>query len=875
MSNLAPSRLKSAAAAVTLTPSRLPATRQTNQPQSQKVSALKKWRWVLLALAALTIIGLIAFTIFFLIVANNLPAPNQVVRETGFSTRIYDRNGVLLYDFYQDQRRDPVALNQIDQDLINATIAIEDKDFYNHQGFDYLTIFRIPYYYLTRQRVVGGSTLTQQLTKMMLLSSERKVIRKFRELILSMQIEELFTKEEILEMYLNEAPYGGNLVGASLAAKTYFQTTVDDLTVAQAAVIAGLPQSPTRYLPTAGRTDNEGNFLWQIRAQAVLRRMLEDNYIDQVAYDQALADLDTFTFTVQVGEIKAPHFVFYVEDQLRELYGDEMVDGGGLQVYTTLDYEIQASAEAIVKEEVDAVSNLGISNGAALVLEPETGEILAMVGSKDFFDESIDGQFNVVANPQALRQPGSSIKPLVYLALMMQQGATPATVFADVPTTFQQNEQIEAYTPRNYDGQFHGLVSLRQALANSYNIPAVKALAQVGLENFLEFAYNAGLSTLAPTKENLSNLGLSLSLGGGGIRMIELSSVYASFANGGYKVDPIAILEVKDRSGNTLFKQQPVQGEQIFGEGEVFLINSILSDNNARSAAFGVNSQLNTGLPIAVKTGTTNSLKDNWTVGWNQNFLVHTWVGNNDGSSMKSVVSGITGASPIWRAIVDKLVASGYETPAFTIPDNVEQLTVDKISGYPVVYEDWSTKTEYFIKNTAGTLPDPIHTKIAVCKGQNKIATDAQRSSGDADEKEFIIIQESDPVSEDGVNRFQIGIDNWIASQDDERYKYPTEMCGDNSQLSVTIYDLVDGNTVATDWISFRAQADSGAGIEKMELWLNDKLYQTYTDQSSFSVKLEQLPAQVHQVYVKAFSRDGQSAQSSTYRFGTSDTKVE
>ena len=352
---------------------------------------LKFWRNVLLVLLIVTGAGLIGFTIFFLVIAKDLPAPNQVVRETGFSTRIFDRNGVLLYDFYQDERREPIDLSQMDQDLINATIAVEDKDFYNHGGFDFLTILRVPYYYLTQGRVVGGSTLTQQLTKMMLLTNERKIIRKFRELILSMQIEEMFTKEEILEMYLNEAPYGGNIVGVSLAAKNFFQKSANDLTVAQAAFLAGLPQSPSRYSPYAGRTDENGNLLWKDRTQGVLRRMLEDGYIGQLIYEEALAEIETFEFTPQYGEIKAPHFVFYVENQLREMYGDEMVDGGGLQVYTTLDWELQASVEAIVKEEVDKVSNLSISNGAALVTDPQNGEILAMVGSKDFYADDIDG----------------------------------------------------------------------------------------------------------------------------------------------------------------------------------------------------------------------------------------------------------------------------------------------------------------------------------------------------------------------------------------------------------------------------------------------------------------------------------------------------
>jgi len=837
-----------------------------------RIKILKRWRAWWVFLLVLTWVALGGFTYFFWYIAKDLPAPNQVVRDSGYSTKIYDRHGELLYDFYQDQRREPFSLDQVSQHLIDATIAIEDKEFYEHHGFDFLTIVRIPYYYFTQGRVVGGSTLTQQLTKMMLLTSERKVIRKFRELILSMQIEKMFTKEQILEMYLNEAPYGGNINGANLAARTYFHKAVTDLDIAESAVIAGLPQSPNRYSPFAGRTDDKGNYLWQLRAQGVLRRMLEDGYIVQKEYDAALEEMKSFKFERVSGQIKAPHFVFWVEDLLREEFGDEMVDEGGLEVYTTLDYQLQATAEAIVKQEIAKVTNMGISNGAALVLDPQTGQILAMVGSRDYFDTEIDGQFNVTANEQALRQPGSSIKPLVYLAYLMQQGGTAASVFADVPTTFQANDKLEPYTPKNYDGKFRGPITLRESLGNSYNIPAVKALAYVGVPNFLEFADKAGISTLAPTPENLQKLGLALSLGGGEVHMIEMAGAYCSFGNGGYKVEPTAFLEVKNIYGQTLKKYQAVRGERIFGEGETFIINDVLSDNGARTAAFGANSQLNTGRPIAVKTGTTNSMKDNWTIGWGQNFLVHVWVGNNDGSPMKSVASGITGASPIWRGIVDHLIALGYETPEWEVPANVQKVTVDALSGYPA-HDGFPTKEEYFVKTTLGSLPDPIHQKIKTCRGQNKIATTSQEVSGDYDENEYIVLQESDPFSEDGRNRFQEGIDAWIAGQEDGRYRYPTEMCGDEGSDGVVVgfRDIRDGENTELDHIKFRVEGSSGAGIEKIELYRNDEKVE---EKSEHSFEVEwRLNRGVYTLRAKAYSRDGQTAEKSI-RVGVGGDKV-
>lgn len=843
--------------------------RKKNKTTNRKLRFLRNFLILVLIMA---IGSMIAFSVFFFSIANDLPAPNKVVRDSGYSTKIYDRNGILLYNFFQEQQREPVALADINQNLINATIAIEDKDFYRHEGFDFLTILRIPYYYLTQNRVVGGSTLTQQLTKMMLLSNEKKVIRKFRELILSMQIEQMFPKEKILEMYLNEAPYGGNIHGANLAAKTYFSKSVGDLTIAEAAMLAGLPQSPTRYSPFAGRTDNEGNLLWFLRAQGVLRRMLEDGYINQAQMTEAEEEMKAFSFEQTMGEIKAPHFVFYVEDQLRELYGDEMVDSGGLQVYTTLDYELQASAEAIISAEIEKVQHLDISNGAALVLNPQTGEVLSMVGSKGFFNKDIDGQFNVTAHPQALRQPGSSIKPLVYLALL-QKGATPATVFADVPTTFQANEKIDPYTPKNYDGKFRGLVNLRESLGNSYNIPAVKALAYVGLENFLSLAYRAGISTLAPTPNNLRNYGLALSLGGGEVRMIEMASAYSAFANGGYKVEPVVINSVKDIQGNTLYQRQNVQGARVFGEGETFLINDILSDNKARTAAFGANSLLNTNLPIAVKTGTTNSMRDNWAIGWSQSFLVHAWVGNNNNSPMKSVASGVTGASPIWRNIVNRLVDLGYKTPAWEVPNNVEKLVVNAISGYPLDGAEVPTKEEYYVKNTVGILPDPIYSKMKVCKGQNKIATMTHIVHGDYEEKTFIVLKEDDPVSEDGVNRWQIGIDNWIASQSDEKYRYPTEMCGQSEEVSIAIHGIDDRANYEARVIKFRVAADSEKGIERIEVFLNNERKE---EKRANEAQIEwELERGVYEIKAKTYSRDGKTKESQTLKIGVGGMTVE
>jgi membrane carboxypeptidase/penicillin-binding protein len=334
---------------------------------------------------------------------------------------------------------------------------------------------------------------------------------------------------------------------------------------------------------------------------------------------------------------------------------------------------------------------------------------------------------------------------------MIKRGFTPATMIMDVPTTFARNEQDKPYTPKNYDGQFRGPVSLRQSLGSSLNIPAVKSLATVGLEEFLTLAYEMGIETFEPTVDNLQRFGLALTLGGGEVYMLDLASAYSIFANGGLKVEPIAILKVTDSDGKVLFEHKQTQGKRVIEEGEAFLINHILSDNNARLLAFGPNSLLNTGRPIAVKTGTTNDMKDNWTIGWSREILVASWVGNNDNSSMSYVASGITGASPIWRRIILGSLDMGYAAPDWQIPDTVEQVEVDAISGYPS-HDNFPSKFDYAIRGTVPSSPDPIHRLVEVCKGENdKLATEAKIAAGDYDKREFIFAVEEDPVSEDGL----------------------------------------------------------------------------------------------------------------------------
>lgn len=837
-------------------------------PQNRQLLYAKLLRFFAFGSLAAVIGGVVLFFVMFAWFSRNLPKPGEVVRRDGFSTKIYDRTGALLYDLFDDERRTPITIDQVPIELQHAVVAVEDKDFYKHQGFDFMTFLRIPYNILFKQRVIGGSTLTQQLVKNALLTNERSITRKFKELVLSLQIERKFTKDQILEMYLNEAPYGGTAWGVGTASEVYFNKQVNELTLVESAILAGLPQRPSAYSPYTGRTDEDGEPLWKIRTKGVLRRMREDDYISEAAYQQALGDLDTVVFEKAAIDINAPHFVFYVRDLLSEMYGEEAVEAGGFRVTTSLNLELQNEAQNIVKTEVEKVENLNITNGAALVMDPRNGEILSMVGSRDYMNASISGQFNVVVD--GLRQPGSSIKPVTYLA-MLQHGYTPASMIVDVDTVFVPHENAQEYRPRNYDGVFRGPVNLRNSLGSSLNIPAVKSLAIVGVDDFLSLAYDMGFETLAPTRENMRRFGLAVTLGGGEVHMIDTVSAYSSFANYGHKVEPVAILKVEDTEGRVLYEHRPTQGKRVMEESEAFLINHILSDNNARAMAFGTGSLLNVNPNVAVKTGTTNDQKDNWAVGWSQEVIVGAWVGNSDNTSMRSVASGVSGATPIWRNIILKaLELDGYSAPAWRVPDDVEQVSVNRISGYPE-HDGLESRMEYVIKGTLPSLPDPIHSLLKLCRGEDRLAPNARIAGGDYDEREFIVLQEDDPFSTDGVNRWQQGIDAWIASQGDSRYRPPTEYCGDVAEIYVAIKEPENRSNFDGDDITIKVESEAPDGIDKLEIFVNGDLRETIRDRKHEG-KLK-LPAGKYEIHVKAHTKGGEQKETGKIRIGTGGVK--
>lgn len=675
-------------------------TKQTKKSSRLRsvIPALSKGLLIKIAALSIALLTITGVWLFW-----GIPLPNQIDDQQVVSTKIFDRNGKLIYEIFADERRTPIKLDEIPEYVKEATVAIEDKDFYHHPGFSVAGIARAAYKTLTGQRLEGGSTLTQQLVKNSLLTPERTIRRKIRELALALFVEARFSKDEILTMYLNSIPYGSTAYGIEAASELYFGKKTTELTLGEAALLAGLPQAPSRYSPFGAYPENAKG-----RQKTVLQRMVEQDYISQEQADEAHEQ--EFVFAQQEG-LNAPHFALWIKDQLSEKYGEAVVEKGGLRVTTTLDLDLQEYAQEAVYDEVDALSGKKVGNGAALVVKPSTGEILAMVGSKDYFAEDEDGKVNIIF---ANRQPGSSIKPLNYALALQNKTLTASTALADIPTCFTIVGQ-KPYCPVNYDGQFHGATQFRFALGNSFNIPAVRVLAVNGIEEFIDFATKLGITTFNdPTR-----YGLSLTLGGGEVRPFDMAVAYSTLANQGVRVEPVAFLKITDWKGKVLFERdvENTEGQRVMDPEPAFIIAHILHDNNARTAAFGPSSYLNvSGHPeVSVKTGTTNDLRDNWTIGFTSEAVVLSWVGNNDNSPMSGAVSGVSGASPIWnrimKEVLDKVEAGDYsggeeKSHSWPIqPQGVVGASVCANTGYIPTGDtaDCPQRFEYFIE---GTVPE-------------------------------------------------------------------------------------------------------------------------------------------------------------------------
>lgn len=822
-----------------------------------KVQKFNKNKLIFYSLVGIVFLFLVSYVSLFLVFAwyaRDLPQPGKLSENRGNSTIFYDRNGEVIYEMFKDANRIPVEAQKIPERLKQATVAIEDKRFYEHKGISELGIIRAAIN-TALGNPQGGSTITQQLIKNVLLTSERSVARKVKEAILAYEVEKRFSKDEILSMYLNEVPYGGTYVGIGSASKAYFDKEPQQLNLLESAILAGLPQSPSRYSPFIGKKD-----AWKLRTRDVLRRMSEDGYITQAVRDQAIKDIDKITFSSPKSAINAPHFVFYVRDQIESKYGEALL-ARGVKVTTTLDIKLQKDAEKIMKEQIEKIEEFDVGNGASLSVDSNTGEVLTYIGSYDY-NNNLYGKFDVVS--QANRQPGSTLKPIEY-AMAFEKGYTASSVIMDVKTEFPGATEDKPYIPANYDAKYRGPVQIRFALGNSLNVPAVKMLAMIGLRDFMQKAYDMGIDSLEPTTEKMKNLGLSASLGGGETTLIDLVQAYSVLANGGLKRDPVSILKIEEFSGKKIFEHKQQKGDLVLSASSAFLISHILSDNNARLEAFGPSSFLRIpGKTVAVKSGTTDDKRDNWAVGYTKDVTLGVWVGNNDNSIMNpAIASGSTGASPIWHYTMRKLLEK-YNDGIIDLPADVEAVEIDAYLGGKAT-DDTPKRTEYFVKGTDPKELSPFYKKLKISKSNDKLANDVEIRSGNFEEKNYIVITEKDPVSGDGRNRWQEAIDSWKKEQSDERFKFPTEVSDSSSENVVVTIRSPNNESkleVSNKKVEVRARITSISPIKEVTIMINGEERKKITGNTSEVNETFELENGKYEIKVRAVNEKDKSADS-------------
>lgn len=642
------------------------------------------------------------FTYFYF--AQDLQSKDTIMNRNSTGIILTDRNDVPFFTFYSAHKKTFVPLTEIPDSVKGAVISAEDRDFYSHSGFSLQGIVRAIFTNVSEQDVVaGGSTITQQLVKNSLLSPRRDFLRKFQEVVLAQEIERRYSKNEILEMYLNSVYFGNGAFGIEEAADRYFGKKASELTLAEGALLAGILPAPSVYSPIDGNEKSAKQ-----RQEYVLNQMLNRKLITHKEKENATAQKLVYQKSEDDMNSVAPHFALMVREKLIKEFGEENIIRSGYRVKTTLDLDMQKFAEKTVAEEVDRLSGNRVSNGASVVIEPKTGEVLSLVGSKDWFNKDF-GKVNVATQ---LRQPGSSFKPLVYAIAMEEQKITPATVLHDRPTTFGQN-----YRPRNYDDRFRGNVLVRRALANSLNVPSVEIMTMLNMENVLQRAEEFGITTL---REPV-NYGPSLVLGAGEVKLTEITQVYSMFANEGKKNDITLIKSISDKVGNQIYEYKP-KNEQVLSSQVAFLISSILADNEARSEVFG--NTLNISRVAAVKTGTTENYKDALTIGYTPQLAVGVWVGNNDGTPMDQI-AGSLGAAPIWKTLMEEF-HKGKPTLSFDPPENVVTLAVCSYNGLIARSSSYGKK-EYFL---AGTQPTRI------CNPPAPTRTPDESDSGEREQNE-------------------------------------------------------------------------------------------------------------------------------------------
>jgi len=769
------------------------------------------------------------------------------------STKIYDRTGeILLYDIHQDVKRTDIAFEDMGSNIKNTTVAVEDSNFYNHGGIQVKSIVRAVLSNLFGMgKTQGGSTITQQLVKNTLLNSKKTINRKIKEWVLAIKIDQSMPKEKILELYLNEAPYGGTIYGIEEAAKTYFGKNAHDLTLAEASYLAAIPQSPTILSPYGKNKDK-----LEERKNFVLSRMKEINFISEEEYSNAKNEIVSFLPQATVG-IKAPHFVFFVKDYLEQKYGTDAVKKGGFKVITTLDYDLQQKGEQIVKEgALENEKNWNGSNAGLVAIDPKTGQILTMVGSRDYFDKAIDGNYNIAT---AHRQPGSAFKPFIY-ATAFNKGFTPDTVLFDLPTEFQTtcnaygkalpgHNQKNCYMPDNYDGKYRGPMILRDALGASINIPAVKLFYLVGLRDALKTAEEMGISTLT----DVSRYGLTLVIGGGEVSLLDMTSAYGVFANNGIKNSYTGILKIEDINGKVLEEFTP-NTKEVLPKNTALTISDILSDNKARILTFGANSVLNIS-NTAVKTGTTNSNKDAWTIGYTPSVVVGVWAGNNDNKPMKK--GGVAMAGPIWnKFIIEALKILPDEK--FEKPD----LSVDIEKVKPALRGFWQGNENFFIDKISGKLATsstPNETK------KEKIITNVHSILYWVNRGDVLGPAPSNPSDDSQFNHWEIPVQNWWAQH---RGNYaittlaekPTVIDDVHTDANKPIVSIVEPNMMEIyspdQKMQLKISSTGYFPLQKIDIFINDAYLGTSKIPFSFSFTPSELDSLKSENELKIISYD-------------------
>ncbi|MEM8532252.1 MAG: penicillin-binding protein 1C [Chloroflexota bacterium] len=846
--------------------------------QVRRFCRLLKWSGIGGTIALLVLIGVGGYFWF----TTPLPTDEQLRAATATgNTRILDSQGRLLYqipDPFSGQHH-PLALAEIPLSLQQATIATEDSRFYDNAGIDPRGILRAAWLNLRSGEIVaGGSTITQQLVRNFLLDpqlmQQRTWERKARETVLALKLNTVYEKDDILALYLNQTYYGGLAYGVEAASQHFFGKPAHQLSLAEAALLAGLPQAPSYYDPLQGDMDAA-----KARQADVLDAMVRSGYI--TAKQAETTKAEPLQFATETTAMRAPHFVGYVINQLEANLGPDIVARGGLTITTTLDLNLQNAAQSTLRQHIDALSasrsdkpDHRVRNGAVVVLDSQSGAILAMVGSPDFTNATIQGQVNGALAP---RQPGSTLKPLTYAAAL-EGGWTPATTILDVPSTFQTREG-RPYTPQNYDRTFHGPLSLREALATSSNVAAVQTLDEIGIPTLLEMATRLGMNSLG---HDGGRYGLSLTLGGGEVTLLELSSAYAAFANQGYKTEPLAITAITDAQGKSITgwnnQTNSTEPTQALSPQIAYLITDILADRYARMRSFGENSPLDVDRPAAAKTGTTTDWRDNWTIGYSPNRVVGVWVGNANGEPMESI-SGITGAGPIWHEVM--LTAHrDMALQNFESPSDIVEVDICAQGGLLPGPHCPSTRRERFITGTQPTQSDNTHIQVTIDPERNCRAPDGYPSERSITRVFRILPPEAEAWSiSEGVPQVPRQICPMIAQESEKDTQtaspQPESVHTSSEPVLLTpasgaVFTLSPGVPAEHQQIALQAQA--GRQANSITFYVNSKPVATLS-RAPYRV-LWQLELGEHTAYIEIEDEDGNIRRSDTVSFRVTEQRA-